>query len=261
MPILALAGKPINLPSYADLVSMYAPSPGSTFHVLIYGKSGSGKTRLAGTFPKPFFIDTDRGMRSLAGQYPRLQLQTSSKPFSMVLSVLQDALDNKGPWAPGGALADVQTIVIDSITSLVDEYMAPEVMAEANRSFINEKLSYDEYGKIKSRMSALASLIKDLAMTRYVVATALVDEEKDENSGVIVGKPLLTGKYRDKIEADYDETYYLEPSTSVTGPTKFMLYAQPYRWFKAKTRLTNIKSMDDPSFAKIVANFKPITAV
>ena len=38
-------------------------------------------------------------------------------------------------------------------------------------------------------------------------------------------------------------------------------YAQPYRWFKAKTRLTNIKSMDDPSSAKIVANFKPITAV
>ena len=33
--------------------------------ILVYGDSGSYKTRFAGTFPKPYFFDTDNGMLSL----------------------------------------------------------------------------------------------------------------------------------------------------------------------------------------------------
>ena len=244
--------------NYTDLIKAYRPTETTTFAVLLYGHSGSGKTTLAGTFPKPFFIDADRGMRSLQGTLPYLQLQSSKTPFTLVLNVLQDALIKAGPWAPGGPLADVQTVVIDSLTALVDDYLMPEAMTEGRRNILNDKPSYDEYGKIKSRMTALASVIKDLSQKYNVVVTALVEEEKDENSGELIGKPMITGKYRDKVQADYDETYYLTAMTNLQGPMTYKLYAQPFKWYRAKTRLTTLRSLDGPTFDKIKAAFKKV---
>lgn len=243
-------------PSYTDLIDMYKPTVTTTFACLVYGPSGSGKTTFAGTFPDPFFIDADRGMRSLQGEFPRYQLQKATRPFTAVLNIMQDAVAKRGPWAEGGPLASRKTIVIDSITSLIDDYLMPEAMLEAKRDILNDKPSYDEYGKIKSRMTALASVLKDLALTRYVVFTALVEEEKDENSGELIGKPMMTGKYRDKAMADFDETYYFQTQPQLQGPQKYLLHAQTYKWYRAKSRLTTIKSLENPSFAKLLESFK-----
>lgn len=243
---------------YSSMIDMYEPSKTGTFGVVVYGASGSGKTTFASTFPDPFFIDADRGMRSLSGAYPRIRLKDVPKPFTFVLQILQDAAAKRGPWAPGGKLADKKTIIIDSITSLVDDYLMPEALREDNRNVYSDKASYDEYGKIKTRMTALASVIKDLTLHYWVVVTALVEEEKDEVTGAMVGKPLITGKYRDKIMADYDETYYINCQRNPqTGQLKFVLYPQPYLWYKAKTRLLKpVSSIEDPTYQKLVDNFK-----
>lgn len=244
--------------NYTDLIKSYRPTETTTFAVLMYGHSGSGKTTLAGTWPKPFFIDADRGMRALNQTLPYLQLKDSKVPFTLVLNVLQDALIKAGPWAPGGPLASVETIVIDSMTALVDDYLMPEAMTEGKRNILNDKPSYDEYGKIKSRMTALASVIKDLAQKYNIVVTALVEEEKDENTGTLIGKPMITGKYRDKMQADYDETYYLTATKPLTGPMEYKLYAQPFQWYRAKSRLTTLTSLINPDYSKIRAAFKKI---
>jgi hypothetical protein len=114
-------------------------------------------------------------------------------------------------------LGKIRTIVIDSVTSLIDDYLGVEAMNEAKRNVLMEKLSYDEYGKIQSRMTALSSVIKDLTHKYWVVMTALVEEEKDESSGKLTGKPKLTGKYRDKIMADFEKptTWSARPKSLV----------------------------------------------
>jgi hypothetical protein len=238
---------------YEDLLDDYTSGFDGTFACLFYGFPGSGKTHLAASFPSPFFIDTDRGMRSIktSEKIPRMQLAKASKPYTAVLSVLLDALNDRGPWAPGGKFANVQTIVIDTITSLVDDFMLPEVMIEGKKDVLVDKAGYDEYGKIKSRLNTLASLLKDLSAKKYIVVNALVEEEKDENTGELTGKPLITGKYRDKAMADFDEAYYLYSQTSM-GTTKYFLQAQPYKWFRAKSRLLSVKSMESPSFEKLL---------
>jgi len=242
---------------YSELIEMYRPEKTTTFACLVYGLSGSGKTTFAATFPKPFFIDADRGMRSVQKELPRLQLQDTETPFTLIFNLLADALNHKGPFAQGQVLDGIQTIVIDSITSLIDDYLAPETMAEANRNILKDKLSYDEYGKIQSRLTALSSLIKDLSHEYWIVTTALVEEEKDEASGRLAGKPKLTGKYRDKIMADYDETYYLEKSVPVQGGSEYLLYTEPHLWYQAKSRLLKpVKVIKDPSYQKLVELMK-----
>ncbi len=246
------------MPAYSSLISEYEPDKSSTFGLLVYGPSGCGKTTLAASFPEPFFIDADRGMRSLGKIYPRVQLQDTETPFALIMSILTDALAGRGEWAPTGKLGKIRTIVIDSVTSLIDDYLGVETMNEAKRNVLMEKLSYDEYGKIQSRMTALSSVIKDLTHKYWVVMTALVEEEKDESSGKLTGKPKLTGKYRDKIMADFDETYYMECQTQISGPPKFITYPRPYLWYRAKTRLLkpSVTAIVDATYDKIVANFK-----
>lgn len=250
--------KVTSLPAYDALIEEYKPTPEATFGILLYGYSGAGKTILASTFPDPFFVDADRGMRSLSSEFTRIQLQSTETPFTFILSILQDALAHRGPWAEGGRLANKKTIVIDSVTALIDDYLAVEAMNESHRNVLTEKLSYDEYGKIQSRMTALNSVIKDLSHEYYVVMTALVEEEKDEVSGTLVGKPKLTGKYRDKIMADFDEVYYLACEPQIQGPPKYIAYPRGVKWYRGKTRLLKpeVRFIESPTFEKIMANRK-----
>lgn len=258
MSILGIKGA-MTFPSLDSLMDTYKVETSETGSFLFYGKSGSGKTTLARTFPNPVFIDTDRGMNALKEETRRFKMETVDKPFLTVLTILKCALEKSGPFGKDGKYADCKTLVIDSWSSLIDDYMMPEAMVEGNRSMITEKASYDEYGRLASRQTLLSSLVKDLAKQYYVITTAITEEEKDDNTGELQGKPKVTGKYRDKIMADYDEVYYLESQDVVTAQgkqTRYMLYAKPFRHFQAKTRKTSISTMESPTFEKIKATYK-----
>lgn len=79
--------------------------------VVIYGEFGRGKTTLASTFPKPLFVDTNRGMVTLAmqGKSPMRFEPTGHEDLEALYFWIKDQVD-------GG---DYKTIVIDSMDSLV----------------------------------------------------------------------------------------------------------------------------------------------
>jgi len=253
--ILGIKGT-LAVPNFDPLISSYSPTEAKTMRVLLYGDSGSGKTTLAATSPDPLFIDTDSGLASIPKKVDVIDLSAVSNPFMTVVGILQAAKTRTGPFDKGGKFSHIKTIVIDSYTSLVDDFFLPELMTEGSLSVISDKASFTEYGRLKGRCSLLSSLLKEVSKTYNVVVTALVDEEKDEITGAIEGKPLMTGKYRDKIMADFDEVYFLRSQTDAasTGPqTRFFLHAQPYRWFQAKTRLTKLTVLENPTYEKIIA--------
>lgn len=244
---------------YADLIQTYnANQAKGTFRVLVYGNAGSGKTRFASTFPKPLFIDTDKGMRSIVEnktndiKFIRLP---ENGTYQMLLNILIDVKNARGAFAPGGALADRQTIVIDSISSLADEYLMREIMVGNRRDPLIENAQRDDYGRLKIALIQIGNVIKDISDTKNVVVTALVDEEKDELTGALEGKPMMTGKYRDIIGAVFDEEYYMERA-EVAGAVKYYLYATKYKWFEAKTRLLKTTKLEDASYAKIISEFR-----
>lgn len=236
---------------------------------LLYGKAGSGKTRLASTWPGPIlFIDTDRGMRSIkstdAIKFIRLPGYVPSKPlgltntpsFELVMQILNDAKNNTGQFAPGQPLAGIKTVVVDGISALVDEFIMKEIMLINKRDPLTEKAQFDDYGQLKNQLLQFGTLLKDLSDEMYIVVTALVNEEKDELSGALQGKPLLTGSYRDMIGGVFDEEYFLESIDIGGGKSKYVLHAAKYKWYEAKTRLLEATTIEDADFAKVKANYR-----
>lgn len=245
--------------SYSSFIQAYVGTTSAkTSRVLVYGGPGSGKTTFAASFPKPFFMDTDRGMRSIGDMKDVLFMRVPSNgsAFNTVYSVLNDARLKKGDFTAGQPLADRETIVLDGISSLADEFLLYEIMRENKRDPLVDKPQFDDYGRLKIELIQLGNLIKDVSDSYNVVVTALVDEEKDELTGALEGKPLMTGKYRDLIGGAFDEEYFLECTDVGGGNHKYMLYAAKYKWYEAKTRLMTLKRMDDPSYTKCRAAFK-----
>jgi len=248
--------------SYDSLISSYnSKDAGSKMRVLLYGKQGSGKTTLASTFPKCLFIDTDVGMRSIRNQpdMPRIQLQrlpVGVSSFRVVMDILTDALNRTGSFAKGQPWETIETIVIDSITTLADEYFLPETMREGKRDPLKERAIFDDYGRLKIQLIQMGSVIKNLSQTMNVVTTALLEVEKDEISGALQGKPMLTGKYRDLIGAVYDEVYYMESMDMGQGKTKYILHASSYMWFEGKTRMLSKTLLENADYKSLKEAFR-----
>lgn len=245
--------------SYESLIQTYnRDTAASTFRCLVYGPPGAGKTYLAATFPKPLFIDTDRGMRSIPKEVTDVKFMRlpENASFKTIFDILSDVKNKRGPFAPGGSLADRKTLIIDSISALADEYLMKEIMVGNRRDPLAENAQRDDYGRLKIELIQIGNLIKDVSDNHNVVVTALVDEEKDELTGALEGKPMMTGKYRDIIGAVFDEEYYLECTDAGAGKHKYSLYAAKYKWYEAKSRLLREKKLEDATYEKLKAAFK-----
>jgi len=248
--------------TYSSFISSFVGDEQvKTFRVLVYGAPGSGKTSFAGSFPKPLIIDTDKGLRVLASntnadiKVLSVSSNSTGNIFNMLYNLLNDARLGTGDFAPNGPLADRQTIVIDTISALADEFLLHEVMLQNKRDPLIDRAVFDDYGRLKTELSQIGSLLKDVSQKFYVVVTALVGEEKDELTGALEGKPLMTGKYRDLIGGVFDEEYYLEV-VDTGGQPKYVLYATKYRWFEAKTRLLKVTKIENPSFKALQENLR-----
>lgn len=78
---------------------------------VVYGEFGRGKTTLASSFPRPLFVDTNRGMITLAmqGKTPMRFEPTGHEDLEALYYWIRDQVE-------GG---EYDTIVIDSLDSLV----------------------------------------------------------------------------------------------------------------------------------------------
>ena len=106
--------------------------------IVIYGRSGIGKTSLAATAPNPVFIGIDDGGRRLVhpGTGEKLQHVDGIETFSD----LRDALNQDSLWTPGGTLA------LDTLTKvepLIQAHVLETVSVNGQRLTSFRKYGWD----------------------------------------------------------------------------------------------------------------------
>lgn len=159
--------------------------------ILVYSRSGIGKTTLIKTAPKPFILSSERGLLSLA----RLDI-----PFAEMRTI-QD-LRNAYQWfLARGDNEAVQTICLDSITDIADDVLKNELKQAADPR--------QAYGKLMSQILEIYKNFRDLPY-RHVYFIAQQEPTKDEVTGAVMFGPSLPGqKLGVKVPYIFDETFQL----------------------------------------------------
>ena len=118
----------------------------------ITGEAGLGKTSLAATFPKPFFICTEDGIKSIPKE---------NRPMSLDL-----VTDVKYLWDQLKALLnekhDYETLVIDSVTQL-DVLFTDHIMASDSNKPASLAQAMGGYGAGYSALSSLHGKVRRVA--------------------------------------------------------------------------------------------------
>ena len=194
---------------------------GAKLNILIYGKSGTGKTSFACCFPKPFVFDFDKGMLSQRGrdvEYETYKGATAYQDFEVSFKEMERE-------------CKYETIVLDSVTTM-QEYLLDKILLVNKRPMptLNE-------------WNTLIAELKDLFMRltkmgKHLVVVAHEQVLQDDITGEMLVRPLIVGKkLPEMLPLWFDEVYRAQVSrTKDSVPSYDILTASDIK-YTAKTRL------------------------
>jgi hypothetical protein len=174
------------------------------FNMLVYGKSGVGKTRLSGSaievpeMRRVLYIDVEGGALTLRKDFPNVEIVrvTTWKD----VQALYDEL-----FAGGHGF---NTIVLDSLTEIqkfnMDEIMR-RMIESADSDRDTDVPSLREWGKNLEQIRRFVRAFRDLPIN--VIFTALEREDKDRMNRPMK-LPSLSGKMAQEVAAFLDIVLY-----------------------------------------------------
>lgn len=141
----------------------------------IYGDSGTGKTRLLATAPKPFIISAEFGLLGLRGQHI---------PYVDVRSVA-DVQEVYEWFCQSDEAKQYETIGFDSLSEITEL-----LLADIKPGFKDKRQAY---GDMADQISSLIRAFRNIEGFN-VVFLAKMQKKEDEDIGKIWYQPLLPGK-------------------------------------------------------------------
>jgi hypothetical protein len=186
------------------------------FNMLVYGKSGVGKTRLAGSayevpeMRRVLYIDIEGGIMTLRKEFPGVERVRVSSWKDM--QKIYDAL-----YAGGHGFA---TVILDSLTE-IQKFNMDEIMrklVDANEARDEDVPSIREWGKNLEQIRRFVRAFRDLPLN--VIFTALEMQREDRMKRPI-NLPSLSGKMAGEVAAFLDIVlYYSMKEVNEDGETK-----------------------------------------
>ena len=226
---------PSNVGKWAEKIGFYDDEKTQQIRVLLYGEMGSGKTTLAGSFPNPFFIDTDKGGLTLKEKrIPNVKLERGNKTFDEIMDILHKIKAKEKPFD-----MKIDTLVIDGITALADFLLVdilkyPKIVGKTSRDITKVKPEWDDYSVLGNELRAIMKYLQDINLN--IVATCGVKLEKDEIRGTFIGQPNIVGGFRNVVGHEFNEVYYMETKNRAGG-IDYVIHFQKSGYFAAKSQL------------------------
>jgi AAA domain len=225
--------------------------------ILIYGRSGAGKTRLAATAPDVLLLDIDeKGTKST---------KKDIDPWAIRIASVDEFVETY--WYLQSGEHDHLSVAIDGVTGLQNMFLnyvlGEQAMLDASRD--PDMPSRQIYGKVSKLMKNWITNYRNLDM--HVVFTALTrvnreggDDEEDEDLGAVTVGPAVSPAIGGHLEAACDTIGYLHTRQVVvrkgdrrTKVTRRRLLTGPNERYDTKDRNNSFGAwIDAPDIGKMI---------
>jgi hypothetical protein len=173
-------------------------------NLMVFAESGWGKTTLAGSadavpaMRKVVMLDFEGGDLSLSHSYPDVDV--------VPIGDWDDAQSTYNDLFAGGH--GYGTVIVDSLTEIQKLCMYWVMGRVLDDKPDREEFvpSMREWGINLEMMRKFVRAMRDLPIN--VIFTALVQEDKNPKTGMVVKKPSLTGKLKNEVAAFLDVVVY-----------------------------------------------------
>lgn len=192
--------------------------------ILSYGRSRSGKTRFAATFPRPRFLSdaSERGWSTIETMPEECFYEPDRAPQVWPIEDSKQMAEALAATKEDVLKGEVFTIVIDSLTFYADshyQFLYRMAAQTAGNKPIDTRALY----------GALAQHLQNLRIDihRWPCNVVWLALEKTPDSDNPQGGPLLTGQSAQKFPAGCDHVFYHRSYTGtelVDGKTETMRY-------------------------------------
>lgn len=205
--------------------------PGELYQVLIYGRSGTGKTAGAGTFPRPVIMDFDHGIATLRnpevikalGYHDVVYEQFSEKRMTKGgVVTAHNAFDDAFYFFEKMMKPDMRdtfdTWVVDSGTTMAEFaankaiiLLGQQKLSQTHANALTSGLvtpKKQDFGAERSLVEQFVRMVKDAGKHFVFICHEKEIYDKEGNLKDVV--PLLTGKSVEEVPLMFDEVYNLQ---------------------------------------------------
>ncbi len=174
-------------------------------NLIVYGESGVGKTRFAGSasvvpeLAPVLFVDVEGGELTLAHSYPQAKV-VRIKTWQELQNIYDELFRGEHGY---------KTIVIDSLTELqkFNMYGIMEDLLVAEPTRDPDIPGMREWGKSTEQIRKFVRAFRDLPIN--TVFTALTKEDRNPRTGISTKRPSLSGKLASEVPGFVDIVLYM----------------------------------------------------
>lgn len=209
--------------------------------MLIYGRSGVGKTLLAATAPAPMILSAEGGLLSLSKKNQIKVFGTYKNIEVVKIKTLAD-LDRAYELASNNQLGGAKTLFVDTITEI-----AEVLLTHAKQTVSDPRQAY---GEMLDKIIITLKAFRDLP--NYHVIFIAKEESMGSDSETLYG-PMMPGKKAGpQLPYLFDEVLRLGIGKLADGSQFHFLQTQPDLQFAAKDRSGSLEAMEKPDLTHII---------
>lgn len=251
----------------SELHNMYKERKQSRMiSALVIGKSGSGKTRLLETCPRPIHVDSfdPNGLTTIKRGIEerwiipdtRYEDEDPTDPYAFEL---WDETYHKRKAS--GYFNQIGTYALDGITGFIDAAMnivLKGLVRKADRAtkaaIKSDLLRIPQENDWPLQMNMVMNALRDILTLPCNVVVIGHVEDKTNKQGQVTDKGLfITGKLRLRVPRMFEEIYYMKVEESSKGPV-YIMYTQSQDGIEARTRIGRDKFdfREEPNIMKLL---------